>query len=58
MPDTMNLATTTALTAVEKKIPNVSTLVKKTKTQKLVKLRRKLLIMIMISILVIQNLMS
>ena len=54
----MNLATTTALTAVEKKIPNDSTLVKKTKTQKLVKLRRKLLIMIMISILVIQNLMS
>ena len=58
MPDTMNLATTTALTAVEKKIPNVSTLVKKTKTQKLMKLRRKLLIMIMISILVIQNLIS
>ena len=43
-----NLATTTALTAVENKIPNVNHLVKTlTITQKLVKLKRKLLIMIM-----------
>ena len=43
-----NLATNTALAAVENKIPNVSNLVKKlTITQKLMKLRRKLLIMIM-----------
>ena len=38
-----NLATTTALVAVENKIPNISNLVKKLIiTQKLVKLKRKI----------------
>ena len=47
-----NLATTTALTAVEKKKPNVSSLDKKpSKIQNLVKLKKKLVIMIMINIL-------
>ena len=59
IPNTNNLATTTALTAVEKKKPNVSNLVKKlTITQKLVKLKRKLLIIIMINVLLVQNLIS
>ena len=54
-----HLATTGALTAVENKIPNVSNLVKKlTITQKLIKLRRKILIRIMINILLLQNLIS
>ena len=54
-----NLATRTALPAVENKIHNVSNLVKKlTLTQKLMKFRRKLLIMIMINISILQNLMS
>ena len=53
-----NLATITALTAVENKIPNVSNLVKKlTITQKLVKLKIKLLlIMIMINLLLLKKL--
>ena len=59
MPDITNLATTSALTAVENKIPSVSNLVKKlTITQKLVKLKTKLLILIMINILPFQNLIS
>ena len=47
-----NVATNSALTAVENKIPSVSNLVKKlTITQKLVRLKRKsLLIMIMANI--------
>ena len=47
-----NVATNSALTAVENKIPSVSNLVKKlTITQKLVRLKRKsLLIMIMTNI--------
>ena len=54
-----NLATTTALTAVENKTPNVSNLVEKlTMTQKLIKLKRELLIMIMINILLLQNFIS
>ena len=59
-PNTTNLATITALTAVENKIPNVSNLVKKlTITQELVKLKIKLLlIMIMINILLLKNLIS
>ena len=59
IPDITNLpTTTTALTAVENKIPNVSTLVKKTDyITKLVKLKIKLLlIMIMINILLLKNL--
>ena len=54
------IATITALTAVENKIPNVSNLVKKlTITQELVKLKIKLLlIMITINILLLKNLIS
>ena len=49
-----NLATTTTLTAVENEIPNVSNLVKKqTITQKLIKLKRKLLVIVMIYILLL-----
>ena len=64
IPNITNLATTTtttALTAFENKISNVSNLVKKhnTKIQKLVKLKIKLLlIMIMIHILLLKNLIS
>ena len=62
IPSTTNLATTAALTAVENKIPNFSNLVKKKKmtvTQKLMKFKRKLLIMIIvISILLHKNLIS
>ena len=53
------LLTTSALTAVENKIPNVSSLVKKqTMTQKLVNLKRNLLIISMASILLLQKLIS
>ena len=50
-----NLATTTCLTAVKNEIPNVSNLVKKklTITQKLIELKRKLLIIVMIYILLL-----
>ena len=59
MPSITNVATTAALTTVEKKIPNVGNLVKKlTITQKLMRLKRKLLILIMINILLLQNLIS
>ena len=52
IPNITNVATSTALTAVENKIPSVTNLVKKlTITQKLVRLKRKsLLIMIMTNI--------
>ena len=54
-----NLATKTALESVENEIPNVSNLVKKlTITHKLIKLKRKLLIIFMINILLLQNLIS
>ena len=57
-----NLATstTTALTAVENKIPNVHSLVKKvTITHKLVELKIKsLLIVVMINILLLKNSIS
>ena len=58
MSNITNLATITALNAVENKISNVSNLVKKlTIKQKLVKLKIKLLlIMIMIKILLLKNL--
>ena len=50
-----NLATTTALITIENKIPNVGNLVKKlTITQKLMKLKIKLLVII----LLLQNLIS
>ena len=55
-PDVSNLATKTALTAVENKIPSVSNLVKKTMTQKLLRLKRNLLIIIMTSLLLLQSL--
>ena len=53
-----NVATTTVLTTIENKLPNVSNLVKElTITQKLVKLKIKLLlIVIMINILLLKNL--
>ena len=57
IPDFSSLVTKTASTAVEDKIPSVSGLVKKqTMTQKLVSLKRNLLIIIMTSILLFQNL--
>ena len=57
IPSITNLATTATLTTIENKIPNFINLVKKlTKTQKLMKLKRKLLIMIMANILLLQNL--
>ena len=52
IPSITNLGTTTSLTAIENKIPNVSNLVTKLIiTQKLVKLKKELLIMIMIDII-------
>ena len=49
--------TKTALTAVGNKIPSVSSLVKKqTMTQKLKSLKKKLLIIIMTNILLLQSL--
>ena len=55
--DVSGLATKTALTAVENKMPDVSSLVKKTiLTQKLVNLKRNLLIIIMTNILLLQSL--
>ena len=57
IPDVSSLATKNALTAVKNKIPSVSNLVKKqTMTQKLLKLKRNLLIIIMINILQLQSL--
>ena len=55
--DVSSLATKTALTAVENKIPSAISLVKKQfMTQKLVSFKRKLLIKIVISILLLQSL--
>ena len=59
IPSITNLTTTTSLTAAENKIPNVNYLVKTTDyNTKLMKLIRKLLIIIMINILLLQNLIS
>ena len=60
IPSINGIATNAALTAAKNKIPNVSNLVKKTdyKTQKLMKLKKKLLIIAMINTLLLQNLMS
>ena len=60
-PTIIGLATTSALTAVENKISDVSSLVKKIMIiiiirQELVKLKRNFLMMIMINILLPQNL--
>ena len=57
IPNVSSLATKAALTAVENKIPSVSNLVKKqTMTQKLVSLKRNLLMIIMINMLLLQSL--
>ena len=58
-----SLATKTALIAAENKIPSVSSLVKKTTkkqtmTQKLLTLKRNLLIIIMTNILLLQGLIT
>ena len=54
IPDVSNLATTNALTAVENKIPSVSNLVRKQiATQKLLKLKKSLLIIITTNILLL-----
>ena len=59
IPNITNLVTTGAPTAVENKMASVSYLVKKlTITQKLVRLKRKLLTIIIINILLLQNLIS
>ena len=59
IPSISGLATTSGLTAVENKIPDVNGLIKKLiMTQKLVKLKRKLLIMIMTNTLLLQNLIQ
>ena len=57
IPDVSSLGTKTALTAVENKITSVGNLVKKkqTITQKLLKLKRDLLTMIMTNILQLQS---
>ena len=56
--DISNLATKTALTTVENKIPSVSNLVKQTITQKLLKLKINLIIIIMINILILKSLIN
>ena len=57
IPGIGGLATNAALTTVENKIPNISSLVKKQIiTQRLLKLKRNLLIIIMINILLLQSL--
>ena len=59
IPIISGLATTSALTAVENKILNVSNLVKKQIImQKLLKFKRNLLIMIMLNILLLLSLIS
>ena len=58
IPNVTNLATKTALTTVQKKIPSVSIVFKKNPIiiQKLLRLKRNLLIIIMINILQLQSL--
>ena len=60
IPNICGLVTTSALTGVENTIPDVSSLVKKNQimTQKYQTLKRKLLTMIMMNILLLQNLIS
>ena len=59
IPYNTDLATTTALTAVKNKIPNVSNFLKKLTTQKLLRLKLKLLmILIMVNILLLKNLIG
>ena len=54
--DISSFATKTALTTLENKIPSSLVKKKQTRTQKLLKLKRNLLIIIMTSILLLQNL--
>ena len=56
IPSISGFSTTSALTAVENKIPNVSNLVKQIMTIKLLKVKREILIVSMINILLLQNL--
>ena len=56
IPDISNLATKSALTAVENKIPSISNLVKQIMTQKLLKLKISIIIIIMINIWILQSL--
>ena len=57
IPSINGLATNSALTAVENKIPDMSSLVKRQITiQRLVKLKKKLMITIMTNTLLLQNL--
>ena len=60
IPSNINLATTSALTAAENKIPTFSNLVKKSgyNTKKWIKLTQKLLIIIIINILLLHNSIS
>ena len=59
VPNITKLATTGSLTGVENKTPSASNLVKKlTITETLMKLKRKLMIIIMISILLLKNLIN
>ena len=60
IPSISGLVTNAALTTVENKIPNITSLVKKKQIikQKLMKLKKNLLIMIMINILLLQSLIS
>ena len=58
IPNIANLASITALTAFENKTPNVISFNKLTVTQKLMKLKRKFLILIMINVLLLQNLIT
>ena len=59
IPSITNLVTETALYAAENKIPSVSNLVKKlTITQKLMKLKTKLLTIIIIHRFLLQNLIK
>ena len=56
VPDVSSLATRTALTTVGNKIPSINNLVNLIMTQKLLKLKRNLLIIIMINVLQLQSL--
>ena len=57
IPSISGLATTSALTAVKNKIPDSSSLVKKTDYEtKISDIEKKILIMIMTNILLLQNL--
>ena len=58
IPSIRGLATNAALTAVENKIPNISNLIKKKQiiAQKLLKLKKTLLIIIMMNMLQLQSL--